>query len=42
MSSSIFYSPKGKFHDEIMRTRPSGSATISALESSAICGNLAC
>jgi len=25
-----------------MRTRPSGSGTISALESSAILGNLAC
>jgi hypothetical protein len=36
------YLPKGKFHDDIMRTRPRGSATISALESNAICGSLAC
>lgn len=37
----LFNSPKGKFQDENMRTRPKGSGTISALVSNAMCGNLA-
>ena len=39
--SIMIYSPKGKFQDEIMRTRPRGSGTISALVSKAILGSLA-
>jgi len=36
---NVINSPKGKFQDEIMRTRPRGSWTISALESNAIDGS---
>jgi hypothetical protein len=41
IKSIIIYPPKGKFQDEIMRMRPRGSGTISALVSKAICGSLA-
>lgn len=37
----LIYSPKGKFQDEKMSTRPRGSGTISAVLSRAIFGSLA-